>query len=62
MDTVVSGVDRRWRVMVVKIGRVTSAVMAIYSVQLELVRRFDPEGIILHVGHNDLVGCSGLLI
>jgi lysophospholipase L1-like esterase len=55
MDLAISSIDSRWRVMVVKFGRISSAVLGTYTVQLPLVTRFEPEAIILHIGHNDLV-------
>jgi lysophospholipase L1-like esterase len=47
--------DRGVRVMTVRKGRKIPAIRGLYRSKLRSIRRFGPEVVYIHVGHNDLV-------
>jgi lysophospholipase L1-like esterase len=54
MGTTIREVHSGWKIFTVRVGGVNTAVRASYLRRHRELRRFNPDRIILHVGHNDL--------
>jgi lysophospholipase L1-like esterase len=54
MASVIEGIDKDWEVMTVRVSGQTDDVRAQYVKSLPEIRHFNPETVILHVGHNNL--------
>ena len=54
MGSVIHGLDKDWIVLTVFVSGQTGAVRGRYLDRLSEIRQFEPDRIILHVGHNDL--------
>jgi lysophospholipase L1-like esterase len=54
MGSVIHRLNTDWTVMTVRVSSQTSAVRERYVQRLAEIRQYEPEAIILHVGHNDL--------
>ena len=55
MDEMIQSIDPSWIVRLVVVGRKTSQVRADYQARRTELQVFSPRGVIVHVGHNDIV-------
>ena len=54
MGSVIRGINKEWTVLTVRVSSQTAAVRERYLQRLSEIRQFEPEAIVLHVGHNDI--------
>ena len=54
MVDMVSRYRPSWKVIIIRVGRKTSAVSYLYDIELATIGRFQPTSFLVHLGHNDL--------